>query len=198
MEPEPGSLHERLRIVAGQRSYRSLAEITGQNTETVRRYMLGAAPSIEFVSSMCDRFGVSAEWMLTGRGPMREKDGRRHALSTSSPSDLLAAVAGALEKLTDRVDRIDAYVQTLETRLRAAGANGTSPVTAPGPDAEATKRQPPENSAQAQGRADSTRSGAAPPAGEGPTPYPAPDVEPGYRALWIANAVPQRPRTNAG
>ncbi|MFM9958694.1 MAG: hypothetical protein ACKVZJ_11505 [Phycisphaerales bacterium] len=191
MEPEPGSLHERLRIVAGQRSYRSIGEITNQNTETVRRYMLGAAPSIEFVSAMCDRFGVSAEWMLTGRGPMREKDGRRHALSTSSPSDLLAAVAGALEKLTDRVDRIETYVQTLETRLRAAGGAGGTPeiVTFTPPTTDATAA--PTDSADEPGTASDT----VPP---GPGPYPAPDVEPGYRALWIANAVPQRPRTNPG
>ncbi len=179
MEPEPGSLHERLRIVAGQRSYRALGEITAQNTETVRRYMQGAAPSIEFVSAMCEKFAVSAEWMLTGRGPMREKDGRRHALSTSSPSDLLAAVAGALEKLTDRVDRIEAYVQTLETRLRAAGAAVPSAPASPPLHAPSAAPHP--------------ESG---PRGGGP--YPAPDAEPTYRALWIAGAVPQRPRTNAG
>lgn len=184
MEPEPGSLHDRLRVVAGQRSYRALGDLTGQNTETVRRYMLGASPSIEFVAAMCSRFGINADWMLTGRGAMHDKENRRHALNTSSPADLLAAVAGALERLTDRVDRIEAYTQTLETRLRAAAAAAppgeSSPNDAPTPPPEPAHHDAP--------------SGAAP----GPGNAAPKDGKALVRALWIAGAVPQRPRPNAG
>lgn len=182
MEPEPGSLHDRLRVVAGQRSYRALAELTQHNTETVRRYMLGAAPSIEFVAAMCSRFGINADWMLTGRGAMHDKENRRHALNTSSPADLLAAVAGALERLTDRVDRIETYVQTMETRVRAAGA---------GSDGHA---MPPSHAPQ---------NAAIPPDGQPkgrsiPAPYaPKGDGDPIVRSVWIAGAVPKRPRPDA-
>lgn len=184
MEPEPGSLHDRLRVVAGQRSYRALGELTGQNTETVRRYMLGASPSIEFVAAMCARFGINADWMLTGRGAMHDRENRRYALNTSSPADLLAAVAGALERLTDRVDRIEAYTQTLETRLRAAAA-APPPNGANAPDAPTPITQP-----ESEGRPGGVGSGTGNGAPE--------DGQAVVRALWIAGAVPQRPRPNAG
>ncbi len=182
MEPEPGSLHDRLRVVAGQRSYRALAELTQHNTETVRRYMLGAAPSIEFVAAMCSRFGINADWMLTGRGAMHDKENRRHALNTSSPADLLAAVAGALERLTDRVDRIETYVQTMETRVRAAGA-GSDGHAMPPSHAPQNAAIPPDG--QAKG-------------GSVPAPYaPKGDGDPIVRSVWIAGAVPKRPRPDA-
>lgn len=182
MEPEPGSLHDRLRVVAGQRSYRALADLTQHNTETVRRYMLGAAPSIEFVAAMCSRFGINADWMLTGRGAMHDKENRRHALNTSSPADLLAAVAGALERLTDRVDRIETYVQTMETRLRAAAADSMH-------DATPDDHQQPDNPPAPPGK---------PKQGGLPQPYaPKGDNDPIVRSVWIAGAVPKRPRPDA-
>lgn len=111
-------LHERLHAVAGHLSYRRLAELTGQNSETVRRYMQGQSPSVEFVSALCDRLGVSGEWLLTSRGPKLQKDTKDHALRQSSPGELLAAMAAALESLAERVDRLEAFTQTLDVRLR--------------------------------------------------------------------------------
>ncbi len=189
MEPDPGTLHDRLRMVAGQRSYRALAELTGQNTETVRRYMLGASPSIDFVASMCSQFGINADWMLTGRGAMNDRENRRHALHTSSPSDLLAAVAGALERLTDRVDRIEAYVQTTETRLRGAASAANPPAGA--------SNNPQTHDPQAK-QAGAGSTGAGDGAAAPGYPYaPLGKAEPVVRALWIAGAVPKRPRPDA-
>jgi len=132
MEPEAGSLHDRLRVVAGQRSYRALADLTGQNTETVRRYMLGASPSIEFVAAMCARFGVNADWMLTGRGAMRDAQNRQHALRMSDAAGLFAALADSLERLTERVDSIEASARPNDPRLQeASGVERTEPGQAP-------------------------------------------------------------------
>lgn len=115
---ELSSLHERIQAVVGSLTYRALAESTGQHPETVRRYMQGQAPSAEFLSALCFKFDVNAQWLLTGQGPVRHTETRAHVLREANPSELLSAIAAALERLTDRVDTIELFIQTLETRLR--------------------------------------------------------------------------------
>ncbi len=117
MELSP--LHERLRSVVAGQSYRQLGELTGSNAETIRRYVTGQAPSVEFLSAICDRFMINGEWLLTGRGPMRRQEIRKHALQEASAAELLNAMATTLERLTERVERLEMYVQSLETLLRA-------------------------------------------------------------------------------
>lgn len=117
---EISALHDRIQVVAGEMTYRALAEATKQHPETVRRYMQGQSPSVEFLSALCFRFDVNAQWLLTGQGPIKHTETRAHALQQANPSELLAAIAAALERLSDRVDRIDVFVQTMETRVRAA------------------------------------------------------------------------------
>lgn len=86
-------------------------------------------------------------------------DTRSHALKEANPSELLSAVAMALEALTGRVDRIEAMVNTIDVRLnaRAAGAVPSPPVshadhptdkpgaikTKPGAVADAVAKRPP-------------------------------------------------------
>ncbi|MBY0310944.1 MAG: helix-turn-helix domain-containing protein [Phycisphaerales bacterium] len=112
-------LHERLKSVVAGQSYRQLGELTGTNAETVRRYVAGQAPSVEFLSAICDKFLINGEWLLTGRGPMRRQEIRKHALQEASAAELLNAMATTLEKLTERVERLEMYLQSLETLLRA-------------------------------------------------------------------------------
>lgn len=112
-------LHERLNDAAGSRSYKHLGELTGTNAESVRRYMQGQAPSVEFLSRLCEALGLSADWLLLGRGPMRAEEVRGEALRSADPAELLSAMSGTMEALCERVDRIERFVQTLETRLRA-------------------------------------------------------------------------------
>lgn len=112
-------LHERLQAVAGNLTYRNLAELTKTHPETVRRYMQGHAPSVEFLAAICTSMGISAEWLLTGRGPMRVTELRQHALKEANPAELLTAVANTLQQLQERVERLEIFVQTLEARMRA-------------------------------------------------------------------------------
>jgi len=114
-------LHERLRAAVGNRSYRHVAELTGTNHESVRRYLSGQAPSVEFLATLCNTLGLSSDWLIAGRGPMRLEDVRVAALQESPAPDLLMALAHTVEGLLDRVDRIERYVQTMETRLRGSG-----------------------------------------------------------------------------
>lgn len=117
---EESLLHTRLRAAAGPRTYRQIAQLTGSNSETVRRYMLGQAPSVEFLSAFCTTLNLNAEWLLTGRGPMHRGDVRGHTLREANPHELLNAVAETLERLLVRVERLEVFLQTLEVRLRAA------------------------------------------------------------------------------
>ena len=118
------ALHQRLVLAIGDRSYRSVGELTGIHPENIRRYMKGQTPSVEFVASLCDALGISPEWMLSGRGPMRAEDVKGHALRQANPAELLTAMAEMLERLGERVGRLEAYVQTLEARPRVAAGSG--------------------------------------------------------------------------
>lgn len=111
-------LTERLLAAAGDRTYRSLAELTGSNAETVRRYMQGQAPSVEFLAALCTRLGISEQWLISGRGPMKASQLRSHALKEASASELFSAMAATLERLAERVDRLELFLSSLEVRLR--------------------------------------------------------------------------------
>lgn len=116
MELSP--LHERIHTAVGGRTYRAIAELTGSNAETVRRYMMGQAPSADFLAALCPALGLNAQWLLTGRGPMKASHIKAQALNEASAADLLAAMSRTLERLTDRVERLEVFVTTLEARLR--------------------------------------------------------------------------------
>ncbi len=110
--------HARLNEAAGDLSFRKLGRLTDTHPETVRRYMQGQAPSATFLTNLCSVMGISGEWLLTGRGPMKCAQMRSHALNQADPSELMTAVANTLTDLCDRMDRLERFVQGLETRIR--------------------------------------------------------------------------------
>lgn len=109
---------------AGRRSYRQVGDMTRTHPETARRYMSGQSPSAEFLSAFCAALGISADWLLTGRGPMRLADQKEHTLREADASDLLGAMAATIEDIVGRLDRVELYVQTMETRVRAKPVSG--------------------------------------------------------------------------
>lgn len=118
---EESLLHQRLRGVVGRRSYRELADMTHTHPETVRRYLLGHTPSVEFLTHLSQGLNLNGEWLLTGRGPMNRTDIRPQALREANASELLNAVAATLERLIQRVERLELFLQTMEVRLRSHG-----------------------------------------------------------------------------
>jgi len=96
--PEPATLHDRICEVVRGLSFRELAEVTGLNAETIRRYVRGADPSVAFVTRLCDAFDLSAEWLLHGRGPQDRGAAAEHALRSAGYARLLAALADRLEE----------------------------------------------------------------------------------------------------
>ena len=122
---ELSGLHERLRIAAGGRSLRHLGELTKTPPETVRRYLQGQAPGVEFLTAFCRALALSADWLLTGRGPMRLSEVKAHTLAEARAGELLTAMAGTIERLVERVERLEIYAQTLEARVRVSVAAGS-------------------------------------------------------------------------
>lgn len=112
-------LHERIEAAAGEMTYRHLAEITYQHPETVRRYVSGQAPSAEFLQNLCRALRLNGDWLLTGRGPMKSDEIRAHALSEANTPELFSAMAGTVESLVQRVERLEVYTQSLEVKLRS-------------------------------------------------------------------------------
>jgi transcriptional regulator with XRE-family HTH domain len=197
---ELSPLHERLHEVFGDKSFRAIAEMTQTSHETVRRYMNGQSPSVEFLEAVCRGMGVNGQWLLTGRGPKRAEHIKAHALGEANASELLNAMARTLEKLTERVDRLEVFMQTLETRLRAAGGSGAAAYSGAVPASGGVKGS--EASHEQRSTASSTRDGqggAAVSAGIGvgiSGAQGAPDIA--VRARSIADAVAQRPSSDAG
>jgi helix-turn-helix protein len=66
--PGPATLAGRLRDVAGPLTFREVGELTGTHPENARRYLQGGSVSLNFVRNFCRAFGVSADWLLEGRG----------------------------------------------------------------------------------------------------------------------------------
>jgi len=118
------TLHDRLSSVAAGSTYRSLASLTNTHPETVRRYMQGQSPSVEFLGALCEAMSINADWLLTGRGPQRADQVRMHALRNANPTELHAAMASTMSSLVERVDRLESYCQTLETRVRGSASSG--------------------------------------------------------------------------
>ena len=117
---DENGLHDRLRSAAGERTYRQLAKVTDTHAESVRRYMQGQAPSVEFLTNFCASMEINGSGLLTGQGPMHDHEVQPHALRTAETPDLLRALSDTVSVLIGRVDRLERLVQTTEIKLRAA------------------------------------------------------------------------------
>lgn len=144
---ELSGLHQRLHTVIGETSLRKLGSMTGHSPETIRRYLYGQAPSVEFVSALCGALELNAHWVLTGKGPPFAGDIKQQALKQANPAELLAMIAEALEKLTDRIDRLEVFVQTQEARLRTR-SRATAEVEMKGASASSGQEVPHGEEAQ--------------------------------------------------
>lgn len=123
-------LHDRLQAAVGDRTFRRIGELTNTHPETVRRYLSGHAPSVDFVSRLAATLGLNINWILTGRGPMRLAEVKTHVLRDANATDLLTHVALAIERLESRVDRLERYTQVLELMIRQGGdARSATPRT---------------------------------------------------------------------
>ena len=118
-------LHERMLIAVGDRTYRLVGELTKTHPETVRRYLQGQAPSTEFVTALCDVFGINPDWLLRGKGVMRAEDVLGESLQSASPSQLLTGIGTTIEALCVRLDRLESALLTMEREQAKSGSDQT-------------------------------------------------------------------------
>lgn len=118
-------LHERMLIVVGDRTYRLVGELTDTHPETVRRYLQGQSPSVEFITALCGAFGINTEWLLRATGPKRCCDALGESLRVASSSQLLGVIGSTLDALGERIASLEAAMD----RLQGTGATGTSPAS---------------------------------------------------------------------
>lgn len=130
-------MHRRLEAALEGKTYRWIARTTGIHPETVRRYMQGQPPSVDFVATICSQLHINPQWLLNGEGPMHRDEVRAHHLQQADPAELLAAIAATLDRLSERVDRLELFVQQLESRLSLAGVAAGEDGDGDGPGADA-------------------------------------------------------------
>lgn len=94
----------------GLDSYQQIADALGESYASIRRYVGGfedRTPSLEFVIKVCDRFEISADWLLFGRLPQR----RGEVDLGSVPDDVIHQAAH------DRRVRLERDMRDLLARL---------------------------------------------------------------------------------
>jgi len=65
------SILKRLRMVKGERSYRSFGQSIGVNHETIRRYLLSGKVPATVVAKIAITYNVDCGWLLTGKSSSR-------------------------------------------------------------------------------------------------------------------------------
>lgn len=125
------ALAARMLTVVGDATLREVATDCGIHRETARRYLHGATPpSLVFIAVFADRYDVSLEWLLCGRGPMYRSMLRQHHLGEASIRDVCLALGAGVERaLGQRISLADEVAGTASrVRWRTGGAteNGSA------------------------------------------------------------------------
>lgn len=76
------------------------------NRETLRRMYADQKPSVELLAKICEKFAISGEWLLTGKGPQRREELKKFALQDASPGELYQAVAQRLNCVEEQLARL--------------------------------------------------------------------------------------------
>jgi hypothetical protein len=66
-------LRQRLNSETMHLTLREIGDRTATHPETVRRYLTSGSPSAMFLALFCRAFGVSADWVLSGKGPRKKR-----------------------------------------------------------------------------------------------------------------------------
>lgn len=89
-----------LGVADGTFSPREIALMADIQPETMRRtFADGQTPSTENLAKLCERFGLSSDWVLTGRGPTHREQFAKEGLRRSSLSDLMNELGSRLNAL---------------------------------------------------------------------------------------------------
>lgn len=102
-------IHIRIAGLVHGMTFAELGALTECNAETARRYVNGSSvPSVDFVARLAEAAGVSASWLITGKGPRDEELLRQHAIQSLSLKDMFLIIADRVGRLEEAQARWDA------------------------------------------------------------------------------------------
>lgn len=115
------TLAARIEFIRGSQSRRSFAQEMDTTESTLRNYEKGVSvPDAIFLENICKKLRILPEWLLLGRGPMREDDDSKQALL----AELRKKTSDIIEKNNDIV-----MIPLVDAVLSAGGGsfetNGT-------------------------------------------------------------------------
>ncbi|MCC6321491.1 MAG: helix-turn-helix transcriptional regulator [Phycisphaerales bacterium] len=90
------SLNDRVRALCAGKTPQMLARLTGANADAVRRYLRGTGIPPAFLVRLARSMGVSMNWLLSGRGPIRRAEVVSLALERASTADLFSELSRRL------------------------------------------------------------------------------------------------------
>ena len=138
------ALHQRLRAVTKDFNHRELAELTGVSLETSRRYFEGRGPGLAYIKRLCDALGISADWLLLGRGAPVYRPGIPVGQMDTSVDEVLEGLSKYLKRLHLELARAGTGLQHSLLKPTNAPTGETSTVPAAGPNQPATPEVSPE------------------------------------------------------
>lgn len=94
---EQAELLRKLEHARGGLSFRELADMTGSNQESVRRYHRFGQPSFEYVVRFCEALEISPNWLLFGRGAPSVSDPLNRLLVEATAPELLHALGNVFQ-----------------------------------------------------------------------------------------------------
>ncbi len=138
--PPLTTLGERLRALAGHDSCREIGERTRTHPETVRRYLVGGKPSVEFVRAFADAYGVCADWLLFGTGAVRRRDQLETVLKEATLGQLMRSLSDRFALIEETLQAHSTSRRHVTRSLPPAGAAAGGAKKGRHTDAESTSR----------------------------------------------------------
>ncbi len=78
----------RFKTIIGDRSQREFAKSLNISPSTLWEYLKGRIPPADLVARICEQYGVSEKWILSGDGPMlREEPAGRPVMTLTEKPD---------------------------------------------------------------------------------------------------------------
>ena len=102
------SLNERLKQLRGSMSQVAFAKLVGASQSSIVNYEKGRLPDSGFIESVCNRFGVTADWLLFGVGDQKVsnmsdilEDGKKQLPEITKPQEKNLQHVGDFDELRE-------------------------------------------------------------------------------------------------
>ncbi|GEM_PF-4642813 len=118
------NLTARIRVATKGQNTREVSYTTGVNRESVRRYLKGGKPSVEFIRQVCLRYNVLADWLILGEGPRTREELKSELLADLDSDRFAEAWAERFARVESRLIAIE-HILTTDRSLRSQSADPT-------------------------------------------------------------------------